>query len=140
MSTPADVRSVDWSATAALLTAAAFGPMNAWSFVAPSDCGLGLFARVPLVPDQFIAEYSGPRLPLRLQTKRESGYVLQIPGPSGASGVIIDGASENSPFACTPSPAIFANHSAQPNARLETWPVLRPGPDRGRTVCNVVVA
>ena len=32
-------------ATAALLTAAAHGPLNPWSFVAVSDFGLGLFAR-----------------------------------------------------------------------------------------------
>ena len=50
------------TSTAALLTAAAFGPMNAWSFVGPCDSELGLFARVPLEPGQFVAEYSGPRL------------------------------------------------------------------------------
>ena len=32
--------------TAALLTAAAYGPMNRAAFVAPCDCGLGLFARI----------------------------------------------------------------------------------------------
>ena len=31
--------------------------MNAWSFVAPSDFDLGLFARVPLRPGQAISEY-----------------------------------------------------------------------------------
>ena len=36
--------------TAALLSAAAFGPMNAFSFVAPSDFDLALYARVPLAP------------------------------------------------------------------------------------------
>ena len=52
-------------------------------------------------------------------------YVLQVPGTS----FVIDGACENSPFECGPaSPAIFANHSATPNARIESWPVLRPGP------------
>ena len=52
--------------TAAHLTAAAFG-LDAFSFVAPCDCGLGLFARVPLRAGQFISEYDGPRLPQRLQ-------------------------------------------------------------------------
>ena len=50
-------------------------------------------------------------------------YVFQIPGTS----TIIDGASENSPFACERYPAVYANHSLAPNAHLEVWPVLRPG-------------
>ena len=48
--------------TAALLTAAAFGPMGPWCFVSPSDDDLGLFARVDLVVGQAIGEYGGPRL------------------------------------------------------------------------------
>lgn len=106
---------------AALLTATAYGPMNPWSFVSPSDCGLGLFARTALEPDQPICEYTGPRLPARLQTVGR--YVMLIPGAT----VVIDGASENSPFACPRAPAIYANHSSQPNARLETWPAPRRG-------------
>ena len=35
-------------ATAALLTAAAYGPITPLVFVWPCDVGLGLFARVPL--------------------------------------------------------------------------------------------
>ena len=69
----------------------------------------------------FCGRYSGPRLPVRLHIGGE--YVFQIPGTS----IMIDGASENSPFACERSPAIYANHSAAPNAQLEIWPVLRPG-------------
>ena len=42
--------------TAALLTAAAFGPIGAFSFIGPCDCGLGLFARVQLQGGQFIGE------------------------------------------------------------------------------------
>ena len=41
--------------TAALLTAAAHGPLNAWSFVAPSDFGLGLWARAPLRRGQAVS-------------------------------------------------------------------------------------
>ena len=108
--------------TAAMLTACAFGPVGHFCFVAPCDCGLGLFARSQLAIGQFISEYDGPRLPRRLQA--HGRYVLQIPGAS----TIIDGDCENSPFDCPRSPAIYANHSSQPNARLETWPVLRPGP------------
>ena len=108
--------------TAAAMTAAAYGPIGPFCFVAPSDCGLGLFARVPLRPGQYIVEYSGPRLPLRLQVRGR--YVLQVPGTS----TVIDGACENSPFELPPSPAIFANHASIPNARVETWPVERPGP------------
>jgi len=108
--------------TAALMTAAAFGPMNAWSCIAPSNDGLGLFARVPLKPNQAISEYGGPRLPVRMHTKGH--FVLQVPGTQ----LIIDGACENSPFPCPSSPAVFANHSGKPNARIETWPVDQPVP------------
>lgn len=117
---PASVEKDAAQAIAAQLTACAHGPMNAWSFVAPSDCGLGLFARVSLVANQFICEYGGPRLPARLQT--EGSYVLAIPNTQ----FVIDGASENSPFRCPRKPAIYANHSSVPNARLELWPALYP--------------
>ena len=109
-------------ARAAIFGDVAHSPMNAWGFVAESDCGRGLFARVDLTDNQFIAEYAGPRLPGRLQ--KMGSYVLQIPG---ANEVVIDGASENSPFQCPCSPAIYANHSTAPNARIEMWPTPRPG-------------
>jgi len=73
-----------------------------------------------------VDRYGGPRLPLRLQV--HGSYVLQVPGTS----VVVDGASENSPFDCPRSAAIYANHSTRPNARVETWPVLRPGPHEVR--------
>ena len=160
---------------ARLLTAAAFGPMNAWSFVAPSDCGLGLFARVPLAGGQLISEYAGPRLcepkdasdtirrgectlarmswvplparalssvpawcpsrlphsrrdeeslqaqlqSLMMRTRLSHADCLQIPD----SQYVIDGACENCEYTLPSLPAIFANHSTNPNARLETWPV-----------------
>jgi len=107
---------------AATLTAAAYGPLGSFCFVSPCDCGLGLFARVQLQASQYICEYDGPRLPLRLQVHGQ--YVLEVPGTS----FVIDGASENSPFECERSPAVYANHSAAPNARLEIWPVARAGP------------
>ena len=66
--------------------------------------------------------YGGPRLPQRLQVQGQ--YVLHVPG----TRMVIDGASENSPFDAERYAAIYANHSANPNARLECWPVLRPGP------------
>ena len=110
--------------TAALLTAASYGPMNSWSFVAPSDCGLGLFARVSLQSGQAVGEYGGPRLPNRLHTNGE--YVLQLPD----ANEIIDGAYENSIYNDGPRwPVVFANHSrAAPNARIEYWPTARPEP------------
>jgi hypothetical protein len=112
--------------TAALLTAAAFGPLGVWTFIAPSNCGLGLFARASLKVGQCVSEYGGPRLPIDSAAAREritdDEYCLTIPG----SRFILDGASRNSPFVCPPSPAIFANHSSRPNARLETWPVSQP--------------
>ena len=60
-------------ATAALLTAAAYGPLNETAFVAPSSAppahtldGRGLYARVPLRAGQAIGEFGGARLPMRL--------------------------------------------------------------------------
>eukprot|EP00966_Prymnesium_polylepis_P302431 6987155-Prymnesium_polylepis.3 len=44
--------------TATLLTATAFAAVGAFSFVAPCDCGLGLFARTTLRAGQFVAEYA----------------------------------------------------------------------------------
>jgi hypothetical protein len=99
----------------ALLTASAFGPINPWCFVAPCDCGLGLFARAELLPNQVVSEYGGPRLPQRLVFKSE--YVLDANKTTA-----IDGKGENSPFEYAAHPAIYANHSAAfPNARLEAW-------------------
>ena len=37
--------------------------MNRFSFVSPSDAGLGLFARGQIQEGQIIGEYGGPRLP-----------------------------------------------------------------------------
>ena len=60
---------------AAMLTAAAYG-MRGFCFVAPTDCGLGLFARSNLRRGQAICTYNGPRLPLEAVTKGE--YVLEV--------------------------------------------------------------
>lgn len=99
-----------------LLTASAFGPVNPWCFVAPCDCGLGLFARADLLPNQVVSEYGGPRLPQKLAQK--GVYVLVA-----NKETVIDGNGENSPFEYAVYPAIYANHSATlPNARLEAWP------------------
>ena len=118
--------------TAALLTASAYGPMNAWCFVMPSQHGCGLYARTGLLPGQAISEYGGPLIPLALLTQGE--YAMQIPG----THMVIDGASENSPFTCPTYPAIYANHSCVPNARLEVWPTARPGAfERRQTIVLV---
>ena len=107
--------------SAALLTATAFG-LDAFSFVAPCDCGLGLYARVTLRAGHVVSENEGPRLPKRLHPRGR--FVLKVPGTS----TVIDGASENSPFECKRSPAVYANHSSRPNARLECRPALtQPG-------------
>ena len=145
-------------------------------FVAPSDFGVGLWARDALHAGQALGEYNGPRLPLQLHKRGECAaddrpthtdprpmphpspspstpsyhpslyrircapctlhpapcarYVLQIPGTE----IVIDGASENSPFALARCCALHANHSARPNARLELWPVrsLSPPPPSPR--------
>lgn len=60
---------------AAMLTAAAYG-MRGFCFVAPTDCGLGLFARSNLRLGQAICTYNGPRLPLEVVTNGE--YVLEV--------------------------------------------------------------
>ena len=53
------------------------------------------------------------------------------------SGLAIDGVYANCP-ACAgsppPSPAVYANHSRTPNARLEHWPSARPGEVRGKHI------
>jgi hypothetical protein len=103
--------------TAALLQHSAYGPMTAWLFVAPSDAGLGLFARSRLRSGQALGEYGGPRLPLGML--RKGSYVLEMP----SADEFIDGACENSPFDDGKRyPVVFANHSRRPNARLEEWP------------------
>ena len=92
-----------------------------WVFVDDSDCGKGLFARTALKAEQAICEYNGPRLPLKLLPGGE--YVLQLPGGQG-----IDGDCTNSPFELPRWPAIYCNHSARPNARIEYWPALQCDP------------
>ena len=79
---PSLIRTVDLSRqdaerTAAMLTASAYG-LSDWAFVAPTDCGLGLFARSPLQAGQFVVEYAGPRVPLECINKGE--YVVEFPG------------------------------------------------------------
>ena len=106
----ADIERETARSTAALLTAAAYGPLNAWCFVGPANCGAGLFARVALRAHQAIGEYGGPRLPARLHTRGE--FVLQIPGTE----TLIDAAGENAPWGRTEPdfPAVYANHSSLP--------------------------
>jgi hypothetical protein len=110
--------------TAAVLTANAFG-LGEHCFVAPSDAGLGLFARSDLQKGQAVVEYWGPRL--RLKELRISTYALEVPG----SGTFIDGNHEHCPSASAEaqrSPAIYANHSRLPNCTLQHWP-CDSGPD-----------
>ena len=111
---------------AALLTASAFG-LDQWCFVAPSDCGLGLYARSELLKGQAIISYDGPRLPLELIVKGE--FVLEVPG----QGTAIDAACENVTYALAAewplSPAMRANHSRRPNVALEHWPARDDGAD-----------
>ena len=54
---------------------------------------------------------------------------------------VVDGACENSPnFGHCRSLAVYANHSHSPNARIEAWPVLRPGPFEVRQRMMLVAA
>lgn len=107
--------------TAALLTAAAFGPTSHRCYVAPTDCDLGLFARIDIPAGTPICEYAGPMLPREWQ--QQSGYNLGIPGGDGGVGgadraFFIDGASEQAPFVDDGrSLGTYANHSSlAPNA------------------------
>ena len=90
---------------------------------APCLLGLTLTFREP-----HDSRYAGPRLPL--ETIERGEYALEIP----RSGVAIDGARHNCPLACVsegwPCPAIFANHSCSPNARMEHWPATPERLDR----------
>ena len=89
------------------------------AFVASSDCGLGLYARIQLEPAEEICEYAGPVLPLRVLQKGE--YVLRVPGTLFG----VDGNCDNSPFETPRHAAIYANHSEHPNARLECKEVMK---------------
>ena len=126
------------NATAALLTAAAYGPYNEWSFIAPSSApygsidGLGLYARVSLKAGQAIGEFSGPRLPIRMLPTIEERTLGTL--PISGSHTFIDGYHENLPLGryphldgpmATAMYACAATSSDLPNARIETWPVLR---------------
>ena len=96
--------------------------MSEWAFVAPSDCGLGCFARTALRAGQVVGEYGGPRLHDRRvgDTQQAAGsFLLQIP----QSSVVIDGDYENSPFGAVDGRCVvvFSNHDGRPNARLCTW-------------------
>jgi len=114
-------------ACAALLTASAYG-LEAWCFVAPTDCGLGLFARSELVQGQAITSYEGPRLPLELIVKGE--FVLAVPGQEVAIDAAYENVTYNLRADCPMSAAMRANHSRRPNAALEHWPTRGDELDR----------
>ena len=107
-----------------MLTAAAYG-CGDHCFVAPSDCGLGLFARSDLRAGQAIVEYYGPRVPNRQLV--HSTFALDLPD---GKNTFIDGDYDHSPLpGCgapglevVRTPAIRTNHSRLPNCRLEHWP------------------
>ena len=118
--------------TAAFLTAAAYGPVSQTAYVMPCGAGLGLFARQALRPGQLVGEYAGPRMPNR--RLRHPAFALHVP----STDVFIDGNYENSPFDDGyRSPAIFANHSSEGNARLERWPVRSSVTDLRQSMCLV---
>ena len=117
----ADMISDGAQRTAALLTAAAYGPVSDLCFVAPTDCDLGLFARMDLPAGTPICEYAGPILPCKLQ--EQSGYNLGIPSGEGGVGTddsrfFIDGSFNQAPFIehGARSLGTYANHSQSPNA------------------------
>lgn len=104
--------------TAALLTAAAHGPVADWAVIAPSDCGMGLFARANLQIGQVVGEYGGPRVPDKHALQGE--YLLQVPKTHD----IIDGNTENTPLCGDDERyvVVYANHDGErPNAELCTW-------------------
>lgn len=89
-----------------------------WAFVAPCPSlgGRGLFARADIVPNQAICAYFGP---IVHEAEQYGGmHVLRL----NDTPLLIDGDCTNSWYEAPRSPAIYANHSALPNARLEYWP------------------
>ena len=90
-----------------------------WVFVDDSEFGKGLFAREDLHALQTLCEYTGPRLPVS-QLRPGTHCAFHIPGTK----TFIDGGAEYTPNAprCVAS---FANHSTNPNAELQYWPVGR---------------
>lgn len=96
-----------------------FEAISEWAFVAAADVGKGLFARSQLLPGQAIGEYAGPRLPLKMLQPGKGEYVLQIPDDE----TFIDGNWEHCSYKGKRSLAVYANHSAVPNAKLEHWPI-----------------
>lgn len=84
---------------AALLTAAAKGPLGAVSFVADSDCGVGLFARERLPKETIVAEYGGPRMHISKLVNGE--YALQS-------------ARRREPASACESSAMSAHHEHSP--------------------------
>jgi len=113
---------------AALLTASAYGPINAWSVVLPSDCGLRPFARMHRFAKQSsgwsVRQPSPAKLPPHWSFRTGGQYVLQVPYASE----IIDGACEHSPC-----PLIFANHSGPTPGRNPTL-ISNTGQPCGRRV------
>jgi len=113
---------------AALLTASAYGPINAWSVVLPSDCGLRPFARMHRFAKQSsgwsVRQPSPAKLPPHWSFRTGGQYVLQVPYASE----IIDGACEHSPC-----PLIFANHSGPTPGRHPTL-ISKTGQPCGRRV------
>jgi len=108
---------------AAMLTAAAYGPLGAFTFIGVADCGRGLFARQALPKETIVGEYGGPRL--HMASLRKGEYALQVPG----TRYFIDGNWDNSPYSDGPRHvAIYCNHSSEPNARLERRVVPSAGP------------
>ena len=91
---------------AALLTAIAFGPVEAFCFASPrSDCGIGLFARTALQTGQFIAEYGGPRLPARLHSTGQCVTCLEptVIGPAHSTPSIMQCTeTKYCPLCCLP--------------------------------------
>ena len=96
--------------------------VSEWAFVTVASeegLGLGLFARQHLATGQAIGEYGGPRLPLELLQHGKGTFVLQVSDWE----TFIDGNWEHCPYDGPRSLAIFANHSANPNAVFEHWPL-----------------
>ena len=122
--------------TAALLTAAAYGPLADWACTAPSDCGLGLFARTNLQRGQVVGEYGGPRVPEK--RKLQGQFLLQVP----ETHVIIDGNCENAPLCADDERyvVVYANHDgARPNAELCTWSTAEESARLGAVERKLVV-
>jgi hypothetical protein len=124
---PARLHADACAGTAAILSAAAHGPLNGFLFVAPAREELGVFARQKIRAGQAVGELGGPRLPVS-PFLRHTDRALVIPASGANEPVFIDTSGANSPFHVPwLHPASMVGCAGNPNARIEKVTVADAG-------------